>query len=400
MTDQCQACCSVALESVLHLGPQPITNRFPSASEEPEFTHPFTLGVCTACGLAQQLDPAPADELRPRVDWISYREPEAHLDQVAREVAALPGVGARSQILGLSQYDEPLLERLRRLGMPRAEVLDWRYELGVVEPFAGVETLQSCLTAAAGSEIATLRGQVDVLVVRYVLEHAQAIHELLGGLRRLLRPGGHLVVEVPDCAGPFESSDVGVLWEEHALYFTADTLESCLAAGEFTLQATVAGISAAAIVAIAREGGGAARDGDVRGEVARIQAFGSELLETRRRWADFLDDQAREGRRVALLGAGHIGAMVVNALALESRLACVIDDHPRKQGLRMPGSRLPIAPSQTLIGAAIGVCLLAVSPEAEERIAEAHAGWERAGGRFFSVAPQSPRHPFSTVNTP
>ena len=90
---RCRICGAAQWALRLDFGRQPICNRFPAGAHETEALFPLGLGQCTACGLLQLPDVAPAAELCPRVDWITYREAEGHLDEVVKDVAerlALP----------------------------------------------------------------------------------------------------------------------------------------------------------------------------------------------------------------------------------------------------------------------------------------------------------------------
>ena len=42
--------------------------------------HRLALGQCSVCGLVQLVDPMPAGIVRPQFSWLTYNEPEGHLD--------------------------------------------------------------------------------------------------------------------------------------------------------------------------------------------------------------------------------------------------------------------------------------------------------------------------------
>ena len=386
----CHAC-GAGVDPLIDLGPQPLSNRFPRAAGEDEQRWPLALVVCTRCALVQLADPVPADELRPRVDWIAYREPDAHLDEVAARVTELPGA-ADATVLGIGDYDGPLVERLRGVGID-GTTIDWRADLGAPEPLAGVETLQERLTVPRARELARARGRAEIVSLRYVVEHAHDVGELLAALRELTVPGGHVIIEVPDCEPAFERADYGALWEEHVLYFTGSTLASTLAAAGFETVAVMGPAQVNAIVSIARMDPSAV-DRQPNAVAAaddreRAASFAARLPRERERWRELLGPD-RAGR-VAMLGAGHTGIVWANVLGLGEQIYCVIDDHPEKQGLATPGARLPIVPSTALTDDAIETCILAVAPDAEDKVVRANEDW---GGRFMSIAPGSPRHPF------
>ena len=70
---------------------------------------------------------------------------------------------------------------------------------------------------------------------------------------------------------------------------------------------------------------------------------------------------------------------------------CVIDDNPNKKDLYMPGSLIPIFPSDRLIEREIKLCMLSVSPLNEEKIFVNNPQYVEAGGNFVSVFPASSR---------
>ncbi len=395
----CQLCGS-PVEEILDLGPQPVLNRFPRSAGEDEYTHPFVLAACPRCGLVQLPRPIPAEELRPRVDWVSYREPVGHLDGLADRVAALPGLTPDARIAGLTEHDDALLARLRDRGFANTVRLDWREALGVAAPNAATETLQAALAADGGRRLAAGEGRASLLVARSLVEHSHDLRRLLAALRELVEPGGHLVVEAPDSEPAFERGELGFLWEEHVLYFTAATLAASLAASGFAPLSVDRPPAIGELVAIARRdppAGSTPAAPDDAGR-RRAEAFAAAVPDARRRWRALLEDRAN--RPAALFGAGHAGAMFLNALGLGDLIGCVIEDHPTKQGLFFPGSRLPIVPSSTLMSDDVNLCLLALSPEAEAKVVPKFEAFTAAGGRFASIYSQSARYALAGDGAP
>ena len=60
------------------------------------------MGQCSDCGLIQLVNPAPAKELLPPYDWITYSEPEGHLDDLVDKITSLSGINKDSTFLGIS----------------------------------------------------------------------------------------------------------------------------------------------------------------------------------------------------------------------------------------------------------------------------------------------------------
>ena len=85
----CRVCSAGPVESTLALGPQPVSSHFAAAGQQ-VVTHDLSLGVCLACGVVQLVEPFPFRDLVPPYDWITYREPEEHLDACGGNAAGAP----------------------------------------------------------------------------------------------------------------------------------------------------------------------------------------------------------------------------------------------------------------------------------------------------------------------
>jgi hypothetical protein len=397
VTHPCYLCRSSRLVPLIDIGPQPISNRFLGSPADAEERFPIALEQCETCGLVQIETPVPASALVPGYDWITYNEPEAHLDGLVDIVMALPGVGPGAVAGGVSFKDDSTLARLEKRGLRRWR-LDLRDDLGVANAHAGygVETIQDRLTPAAADAIAGRRGRADVLLVRHILEHSSAPLAFLDALRRLTTPSGYIVVEVPDCSRALDMFDYTTIWEEHTLYYTPTTFRrGFLLAGMGVVRTENYPYPFEnSLVAIASGGGAplpAASAEDLAQERRRGQAFGAAFPAHRERVRAFLGTHRRDGGKVAFFGAGHLACMFVSVFGVEDDIACIVDDNPHKRGMYLPGSRLPIVGSSALIDDNITLCLLSLNPIGEEKVISNNAAFLQRGGVFKSIFPAS-RH--------
>ena len=72
----------------------------------------------------------------PPHDWITYNEPEGHLDELVDTLMALPGVGPGAVAGGVSFKDDSTLARLERKGLQTWR-LDLHEDLGVSDRRSG-----------------------------------------------------------------------------------------------------------------------------------------------------------------------------------------------------------------------------------------------------------------------
>ncbi|MDP3734347.1 MAG: NAD-dependent epimerase/dehydratase family protein, partial [Nanoarchaeota archaeon] len=220
---ECNLCQQKAVKTLLDLGLQPVSNRYVHNPAVPEQKFPLRFGQCQSCGVAQLTQPMPVEELTPHYDWITYIEPEEHLDSVAATIKNCH-LTSDSKICGISFKDKSLLERMNKAGFNNTLVLDPQRDLNV-GIHDGIEKIQSAVTVHKARQIVQRYGQFDVVIARHILEHAYDLAGFIAALKELIAPGGYLVIEVPDCARAFERNDYPILWEEHLSYFTPTTFQ-------------------------------------------------------------------------------------------------------------------------------------------------------------------------------
>ncbi len=385
--------CRGPVSVVLDLGPQPASNRFQREADTRRYTHPLVVGRCEACGLIQLIDPMPAGEVRPRFDWIQYNEPEAHLDEVADRIADGNELDRGASIGGLTYKDASTLQRLRDRGYRNTCLLRPGGDLGIVDPHAGLETIQERLTPEAARAIARRYGRFDLLIARHILEHTHDPRGFLAAARELVTPAGHVIFEVPSFEKCTLSYDYCFLWEEHLSYYIRETFRSSLTLQgwawvelfeyEYTFENSLVGLLRA-------DGPGsspALEEHPSNLAVPFGEAFSARKAAVRRVLSSF---RAEKGR-VAIFGAGHLACKFLNFFELGDLIEFVVDHHPGKQGLRMPGSALPIKKSAELDSEKIGLVIMSLSPESEERVLAQHRDRISAGMRFVSMFEASSR---------
>jgi hypothetical protein len=394
----CVVCGSPTVEQKLDIGRHPVSSFFLDSADAPERKLPLALGQCASCGTIQLMRPVPHDALVPPY-FIPANEPEGHLDGVVEQIMALPGFSADSVVAGLTSKDDTTIERFARKGVRHTWRVKLDEDLGIANPAANIETVQRLTNPERMAAIAARRGPADVFIVRHILEHAEDLRAFVEGIAAAVKPGGVLMVEVPDCTTSLRLHDYCMIWEEHSLYLTRESFAPLM---------TMAGCEAIrtdlyplpfenSLVQLARKTGAA---GPVRVSAeARQQqdlfagyaaAYGPVCDDLRAR----LERARAERGPVALFGAGHLACAFVNFMGVADLIEFVADDTPQKQGKFLPGSHLPIVPSAMLVERRVGLCLLALSIGNEDRVIQRNEAYVSGGGEFRSIFRASPRSVF------
>jgi hypothetical protein len=279
---------------------------------------------------------------------------------------------------------------LREKGFSSTWRLDPAADLKMTEATAGLETLQGRITPEVTKKIVQSKPAADVLLVRHVLEHAHHPRSFVNALKNLVRPGGILVVEAPDCRRGLASSDCTMLWEEHTLYFTPASLKSFLTRCglsevgfeifPYPLENSLVGLFRWDPAALSAE----PKAPKITDELDRAEAFSSGIPRKKKEWKEKLTRANKKGP-VALFGAGHSSAMFVAVNNLASQFGFVVDDNPHKKDCLLPGTKLPIRPSSALMEEKVKTCFVAASPESADKIRSKNEGFLKQGGQFESI---------------
>jgi hypothetical protein len=394
---QCHVCKSSDVTKRLNLGAHPVSSHFVSSAEAKENAYDVSLGVCLACGVIQLMQPLPYTALVSPFDWFSYREPEAHLDDLVREAANLFGISSASRILGVSVKDQTTIDRFAALGFSQTSILDPFHDLGVSESNAGVESVQHALTVERAQQWVSSHGARDMVVARHIVEHAEDVSGFLAAMSALLEDGGYIVLEVPDCLANLQRQDISMVWEEHTVYFTPDTLREILpdAGFEEVVFKQYPLSFEDCLVVIGRKAGVSLKhtfaSGCALAADALLAAYVNGVKEWRCRYTAYLQERIERGEKIALYGAGHLSCAFVNYYGYKDLISFVVDDTPEKQGLFLPGSSLPIVPSAHLVSEDISLCLLGLALGGEDRVIANNAAFVSGGGEFMSIFAASQR---------
>ena len=349
---------------MLDLGEQPACDYFPRCDDPgPDPVHPLQMWLCSSCGLAQLLaDPTVPEEPR-------GTEPAALVAQAADAVARVIAAG-------------------------------WMPEQGVVAEYGsphGGSWLG--LLAARGLVPSDNGGQADVILDCFGLMHAPDQRLALAERAARVAPGGVLLLQYHALDTIIGGRQWNALRHGHYAYYSTTALTAMLAAVGFSprtawqfdlYRGTVL------LAATRDDAGNGGPDVVVRSLLAEDARVGiddpgtfAELQRDVQVHAkalhDWLAAERSAGRMVLGYGAASRAvALLCQAHVDRTLLPAVIDASPAKQGLRMPGTDIPVVdPAQ--LGARGPDAVLLFVPDLLAEVRDAFPEVETAGGRWVDV---------------
>ena len=387
----CQACASSESDVLVDGGMQALCNAYPSSLEEYAYQFHVLLGQCKTCGLIQLLRTPDENEIIPKYEWITYSEPEEHLDELSDQLLKLPGLTQDSVFFGITYKDDSTLERLRRRGIKTT----WRVsprDLNITLPNAGSETVLPKLNDESTiKKLIDKNQRPDVIIGRHVLEHAFDTQKFLNAMSVLVKPQGYVVFEVPDCTKNLKEYDYTMIWEEHILYFTSTSFSKLFQNTFFTLfqRFYYPYTDENVMIAVVKNN---KSDNDFKKTWVSSNEedffglmFSKNFDVIYKKIHIYFQGLFNQNKKLAIFGAGHISCMFINLFKIKNYISFVVDDDPHKSDLYMPGSLLPIVHSQKLYEAKIDICFMGLSSAAEKKVMNKHSVFLDKKGEFRSL---------------
>lgn len=393
----CTVCGHADLERSLSFGLQPLSTRFAAVpdAQAPAARHAMSLGYCKQCLAIQLVDRFPVSVLQGKAPALRFREPSAHLPDVVETLRSLGVVNPHGRLAGLSYIDLDLLDLLQAQGCPAALRLEHpKPPAGAAEP--GLETLQGFFSDPAHiGQWVQQHGLVDLVCARFILEHAESALAFLHALKRAVKPGGYILVEVPDVTKMIAFENHALVWEDHFTYFTSGTL--------FKL-ASLAGCSVVslnsypyayedAMVAILQVGqppqpaavSAPVKPIDSVNPAQELEDFNSSFIAARVALRQDLLAVQQGGGKIAVFGAGHHAVKYINFYGLGDLIEFVADDNPVKGGMYLAGTQLQVKPSSDLAASGVTLCLSSLNPASEASVRRAIPDYFEHGGEIRPI---------------
>lgn len=388
----CKVCGAKLLKPEISFGKQPPSNRFMHDIDSATQVETYNLSVseCRECCTVQLFDRMPVEAYRPRYEWLRYNEPEGHLDDVVENLVKLPNLKFSSRVLGISYKDQSTLRRMAEKGFSDIMCLrDSDFEVSSY-PF-GLETMQAFLNCPLNiNKLKAKYGQADIVLLRHLAEHSSDCLLLLKNLKELITPSGYIMLEVPDSQKLFDRGNYPFIWEEHIMYLTEHTVRRL--AMEVGAKVVWFGRYDYAYedslnVVLQFPGSVAAKPQktDFKKDLGRNNNFYQRFSDVRDQWRSYLESIKAEGELLAVFGAGHLAVKFINFYGLKDLVDYVVDDHPDKLMHFMPGSGLPIIPSNQLRDLGIRYCVSTLNPESEVKVRKKITDYFNNGGIFISA---------------
>jgi hypothetical protein len=356
---QCRLCSTPLARTFVDLGTSPLANSYVNAEglARPETFYPLHTYVCGECRLVQLPMAASPEEIFSDYAYFSSFS-ESWLRHAERYAAAMVerfALDSDSLAVEIASNDGYLLRYLKErtikvLGIePAANVAGEAEKLGI-------PTRVEFFSSEGAQKLRDEGFQADLITANNVLAHTPFLNDFVEGIRILLKERGVATLEFPHLQRLIEGNQFDTIYHEHFSYFSCTTVkrlfeEHGLALFDVEEWPTHGG---SLRIFASPEKAGREPSERVRELLEREQRLGyltdepyrkfdDEVKATKRRLLEFLIRAHDEGKRVAGYGAPAKGNTLLNYCGVRGDLVgYTVDRSPHKQGLYLPGTRIPI----------------------------------------------------------
>jgi hypothetical protein len=308
-------------------------------------------------------------------------------------------LGPRSLAVEIASNDGYLLQYYKAAGVPVLGIEPAQNVARVAEE-RGIRTVSEFFGLTLARKLVSEGNRADVLHANNVLAHVADLGGFVDGVREILADDGVAAFEFPYLGDMIEHAEFDTIYHEHLCYFSLTALVHLLGrhglqavdverlpihGGSLLLTVARAGVSRSPTLAVA-----ALLDQERAlgmDKLSFYRGFAERVLGLKARLRELLGKLKKDGHRIAAYGAAAKGSTLLNTFEIGAEtLDFVVDRNTHKQGLHMPGVRIPIAPPERLCEAMPAYTLLLTWNFADE-ILRQQDEYRRRGGKFIVPIP-------------
>jgi 2-polyprenyl-3-methyl-5-hydroxy-6-metoxy-1,4-benzoquinol methylase len=356
----CRFCGEHVRHTFADLGMSPMCESYISEEQldsmEPFF--PLHVYVCEHCWLVQLREYVTPEEIFTEYAYFSSYSDSwlKHARKYTYAMTERLNLNSDSLVVELASNDGYLLQyfveqQIPVLGIePAANVARVAEEKGVptLVKFFGVETAK---------ELVAQNKQADLIAGNNVLAQVPDLNDFIGGAKLLLKPRGVITMEFPHLSRLVEENQFDTIYHEHYSYFSLISTQAIFEAhGLRIVDVDQIPTHGGSLRIYARhqeddsepvhprvEALASAEEADGYRSLEVYFSFAEKVRATKRALLDFLISVKKEGKTVVGYGAPGKGNTLLNYCGIRTdMLDYTVDRSTYKQGMYLPGTRIPI----------------------------------------------------------
>lgn len=412
---KCRHCGSQHMAPFLDLGTAPPSNSYVALADrhKPELWYPLVIRTCRECRLVQTEDFADRETFFSSsyayfssfsTSWLK------HAERYVADMQARFHLDGTSHIVEIAANDGYLLQYAKARGIPCLGI-EPTTSTAVAARAKGIEIVEEFFGVEVAERLVSEGRSADLTAANNVLAHVPDINDFVRGFAVLLKLQGVATFEFPHLLNMVRESQFDTAYHEHYSYLSLTAVTRTFEANGlsiFDVETTPWHGGSLRVFAQRSDTGTRARTAAVAAmlsaereagmlEDAFYTAFQGAAEDVRDGFLEFLIESRRAGLKVAAYGAAAKGNTLLNFAGVKpDLLSFVVDKNPAKQGLLLPGSRIPVV-AEEFLKTEKPERVVILPWNLQDEIKQQLSYISDWGGKFVTVVPSLTVHPSPTA---
>lgn len=267
----------------------------------------------------------------------------------------------------------------------------------------GLPIINDYFSESLATKISKLHGKADAIVSFHTLAHIEDMHDVIRGIKILLKKDGFLAFEVHYLGNLINELQYDMIYHEHQFYYSTQAVINLFKMhGMEIFDAQTTPIRSGSIMYFVQKSKNGKRkiSKNVKKiilmeknmglyEIATFLKFNEKIKNSKKDLVELLHSIKKDRKTIAGYGASGRGTIIMNYCGIgKNFLDYIIDDAPVKQGAYTPGTHLLIKSSAILKGKNKPDYLLVFAWPFFDEILKKNIKYSKGGGKFIIPIPQ------------
>ncbi|WP_291571671.1 class I SAM-dependent methyltransferase [Clostridium sp. UBA4548] len=400
----CRFCGTELKDTFVNLGMSPLSNSYIKYEnlKRKENYYPLHAYVCSKCFLVQLEEfESPENIFSDYAYFSSYsnswlKHVEEYVDMMAKRLK----LNTNSTVVEIASNDGYLLQFFKGKNIPVLGIEPAK-NVALESEAKGINTIKDFFGLRLAEDLKSNKVEADLLIANNVLAHVPNINDFVAGMKKILKSTGVITIEFPHLLRLIKENQFDTIYHEHYSYLSLITVTRVLEKhGLVIFDVEEVPTHGGSLRIYAKHFEDSAKE--LNNNVATIlneeiefglddlntyKAFSKRVENIKRNILSFLIKCKSEGKQIVGYGAPAKGNTLLNYCGIGvDFLDYTVDKSPHKQGLRLPGSHIPIySPSKIMETKPDYVVILPWN--IKEEIVEQMGIIKKWNGKFVTLIP-------------